>query len=185
MQRGSGPLSSTGIWSESLDFSYDMSIPNIGHLEGQRGGCCSVMPFFVGNILELPLTTTQDYSLFHILKQHSIDLWVRQTTLILEKHGLASFILHPDYLREPLAQKTYKALLTYLGELRSEGKVWMALPQEVNQWWRQRSQMRLVRRGNGWEIEGSGKDRARIAYANLEGDRAVYHLESPCVAGAD
>jgi len=171
-------------WLESLDFSYDMSIPNIGHLEGQRGGCCSVMPFFVGNILELPLTTTQDYSLFHILKQHSIDLWVRQITLILEKHGLASFILHPDYLREPLAQKTYKALLTYLGELRSEGKIWMALPQEVNQWWRQRSQMRLVRRGNAWEIEGSGKERARIAYANLEGERVVYHLESPCVAAA-
>ena len=169
-------------WLESLDFSYDMSIPNIGHLEGQRGGCCSVMPFFVGNILELPLTTTQDYSLFHILKQHSIDLWVRQITLILEKHGLASFILHPDYLREPLAQKTYKALLTYLGELRSEGKIWMALPQEVNQWWRQRSQMKLVRRGNGWEIEGAGKDRARIAYASLEGNTVTYQLEPACLA---
>ncbi len=171
-------------WLESLDFSYDMSIPNIGHLEGQRGGCCSVMPFFVGNILELPLTTTQDYSLFHILKQHSIDLWVRQTTLILEKHGLASFILHPDYLREPLAQKTYKALLTYLAELSSNGKAWMALPREVNQWWRQRSQMKLVRRGNSWEIEGPGKERARVAYANLEGNVVVYQLEPASLATA-
>jgi len=45
--------------------------------------------------------------------------------------------------------------------------------------------MKLVRRGNSWEIEGEGKDRARIAYANLEGDRVVYHVESPCVAAAD
>jgi len=172
-------------WLEALDFSYDMSVPNVGHLEGQRGGCCSVMPFFVGNTLELPLTTTQDYSLFHILKQYSTDLWVRQIALIFEKHGLASFIFHPDYLRERRARETYKALLTYLGELSSERKVWMTLPREVNQWWRQRSRMKLVRRGNGWEIEGAGRDHARIAYANLEGDRLVYHLESPCVAAAN
>jgi len=172
-------------WLEALDFSYDMSVPNVGHLEGQRGGCCSVMPFFVGNILELPLTTIQDYSLFHILRQHSIDLWVRQITLILDRHGLASFIFHPDYLRESRAQETYKTLLAYLAGLRSEGKVWMALPREVNQWWRQRSQMRLVRRGNAWEIEGTGKERARIAYAKLEGNRVVYHLEARCVTAAD
>src|SRR2546430_17035060 len=102
-----------------------------------------------------------------------------------KKQGLTSFIFHPDYLREPRAQETYKTLLTYLTDLRSAGKVWMALPREVNQWWRQRSQMRLVRRGNGWEIDGAGKDRARIAYANLEGGRVVYHLESPCVAAVD
>ena len=48
-----------------------------------------------------------------------------------------------------------------------------------HQWWRQRSQMRLIRRGNRWEIEGLGKERARIAYARLKGNRVVYRLESP------
>src|SRR5947209_8308375 len=85
-------------WLDALDFSYDMSIPNAAHLEPQRGGCCTVMPFFIGRILELPLTTTQDYSLFHILGAYSIDLWKRQIASITQKHGLASFIVHPDYI---------------------------------------------------------------------------------------
>jgi len=165
-------------WFEALDFSYDMSVPSVGHLEAQRGGCCSVMPFFIGKILELPVTTTQDYSLFHILNHYSIDLWKRQLTLIMEKHGLASFIVHPDYILEHRARDTYKALLAYLSQLRSEGKIWIALPREVDQWWRERSQMRLSRRGNKWEIEGPGKERAQVAYASLEEDCLVYHLEA-------
>ena len=165
-------------WFEALDFSYDMSVPCVGHLEAQRGGCCSVMPFFIGKILELPVTTTQDYSLFHILNHYSIDLWKRQLALIMEKHGLASFIVHPDYILEHRARDTYKALLAYLSQLRSEGKIWIALPREVDHWWRERSQMRLSRRGNKWEIEGPGKERARVAYASLEEDCVVYHLEA-------
>ena len=165
-------------WFEALDFSYDMSVPCVGHLEAQRGGCCSAMPFFIGKILELPVTTTQDYSLFHILNHYSIDLWKRQLALIMEKHGLASFIVHPDYILEHRARDTYKALLSYLSQLRSEGKIWIALPREVDHWWRERSQMRLSRRGNKWEIEGPGKERARVAYASLEEDCVVYHLEA-------
>jgi hypothetical protein len=56
-------------WYDALNFSYDMSIPNVAHLDPQRGGCCTVMPFFIGDILELPVTTTQDYTLFNILNQ--------------------------------------------------------------------------------------------------------------------
>ena len=51
-------------WFDTLKFSYDMSVPNVCHLEAQRGGCCTVMPYFVGDILVLPVTTTQDYALF-------------------------------------------------------------------------------------------------------------------------
>lgn len=170
-------------WFEALDFGYDMSVPSVGSLEPQKGGCCSVTPFFVGNMLELPATTVQDYSLFHILNQHSIDLWKRQIALINEKHGLASFIVHPDYVFAPKALNTYKALLSYLADLRSEGKTWIARPREVNQWWRDRNQMRLVWRGEEWQIEGPGKERARIAYASLQGNQLVYHVEpSPSLA---
>jgi hypothetical protein len=171
-------------WFGALDFSYDMSVPCVGHLEAQRGGCCSVMPFFIGKILELPVTTTQDYSLFHILNQYSTDLWKREITSIARKHGLVSFIVHPDYLLKARARDTYKALLAYLAKLRSDGKIWIPLPQEVNQWWRERSQMKLTRRGNGWEIDGPGKERARIAYANLEGDSVVYQLQPASSAAA-
>src|SRR2546425_12755629 len=38
-------------WFDALDFSYDMSVPNVAHLDPQRGGCCTVMPYFVGKNL--------------------------------------------------------------------------------------------------------------------------------------
>jgi len=63
-----------GDWYDVFDFSYDMSVPNVAHLEPLRGGCCTVMPYFIGTILELPLTATQDYSLFHILNDYTLDL---------------------------------------------------------------------------------------------------------------
>ncbi len=90
----SGALYRNLSWYGALEFSYDMSVPNTAHLDPQRGGCCTVVPYFIGKILELPVTTTQDYSLFHILKQYSIDLWKRQISQIMEKHGMASFIVH-------------------------------------------------------------------------------------------
>lgn len=172
-----GVMYRNGDWFDALDFSYDMSVPNVAHLEPQRGGCCTVMPFFIGKILELPLTTTQDYSLFHILNDYSIGLWKQQIALITERHGLVSFIVHPDYVIEKRAQDTYKALLEYLNRLRSEGRIWIALPGEVNRWWRERSQMKLVGQGQDWKIEGPSKERARVAYAKLERDHVVFSID--------
>src|SRR5262249_34757470 len=54
-------------WYDALEAAYDMSVPNSAHLDPQRGGCCTVMPYFIGKMLELPVTTTQDYGLFNIL----------------------------------------------------------------------------------------------------------------------
>src|SRR5713226_9868476 len=39
-------------WYEALDICYDMSVPNVAHLESQRGGCCTVFPYFVDRVLE-------------------------------------------------------------------------------------------------------------------------------------
>ena len=165
-------------WYDAFDFSYDMSVPNVAHLDPQRGGCCTVMPYFVGDLVELPVTTTQDYSLFHILENHSIELWKQQVELILAKHGLISFIVHPDYIINPREKATYEVLLAYLQELRSEKNVWMPLPGEVASWWRERSNMRLVQVDGGWQIEGKGKERARVAYASERDGQLAYSFES-------
>jgi glycosyltransferase involved in cell wall biosynthesis len=165
-------------WYSAYDFSYDMSVPNVAHLEPQRGGCCTVMPYFIGDILELPLTTIQDYSLFHILGDYSIDLWKQQIDLILAGNGLISFVVHPDYIIEKRARAVYTELLQYLAKLRDERKLWAALPGEVNRWWRNRSQMKLVAAGDGWKIDGPDSDRARIAYATVDGDRLTYTVEN-------
>ncbi len=164
-------------WYEAFDFSYDMSVPNVAHLEPQRGGCCTVMPYRIGKILELPLTMTQDYSLFHMLGDYSIDLWKRECDQILRRNGLISFIVHPDYVTEKHARDAYKNLLCYLSTLRTEHKLWTPLPGDVNRWWRNRSQMELLRDGGAWRIEGPDKDRASLAYAILEGDRLIYRTD--------
>ncbi len=166
-------------WFQDLCFSYDMSVPNVAHLEPQRGGCCTVMPYFLpGGMLELPLTTIQDYSLFHILEEYSIALWKKQCDVLLDGHGLMSFLIHPDYVIQPRAQDVYKELLAYLNRLRSDYAIWVALPKEVDHWWRERSAMQLIAGRKGWTIEGPGSHRARVAYARLDGDRVVYEIDS-------
>ena len=164
-------------WFEALDFSYDMSIPNVAHLDPQRGGCCTVMPYFINDMLELPLTTTQDYSLFNVLDDYSIALWQKQIGLILERYGLLSFIVHPDYIIAEKNRAVYAALLQHLTDLALQKNLWLALPQEINAWWRQRRQLKLVRQEGRWQIEGPGSARARVAHAMLVEGRIEYKID--------
>jgi hypothetical protein len=170
----SGVLYRNQEWFDAFRFSYDMSVPNVGHLDPQPGGCCTVMPYFIGDLLELPVTTIQDYSLFNVLETYSHDLWNEQIKQIMEQHGLISFIVHPDYLDTPEARAAYTALLQKLSTLRAEAALWMALPGEVDDWWRQRSQMALIPDKDEWRIEGNGAERARVAYATLENNQVTY-----------
>jgi hypothetical protein len=163
-------------WYDAFEFSYDMSVPNVAHLEPQRGGCCTVLPYFVGKILEIPLTMSQDYSIFYILNDYSIDLWKRQLDIVFKRNGLMSFITHPDYLIELHARKVYESLLDHLRQIIARDKIWAALPGDVDRWWRARSQMKLVPRGSAWGIEGPENERARLAYAVVDGDRVSYEI---------
>ena len=165
-------------WYRDLEFSYDMSVPSVAHLEPQRGGCCTVMPYFIGNLVELPLTTTQDYALFHVLKERSIALWKRQISLVTEKHGLVSFNIHPDYMISDSHREVYRQLLEYLIRICADQKIWSALPGEVDQWWRQRRQMQLVQDEAGLRVTGPFSERAVVAYACFENGRIVYEVTS-------
>jgi hypothetical protein len=165
-------------WLHEIDASYDMSFPNVAHLEPQHGGCCTVMPYFIGGIVELPLTTIQDYSLLHILGESSINIWKQQIDMVREKNGLISFIVHPDYLTGERELALYRALLNHLCQMSAESGLWSALPGEVDKWWRARSEMQLVSRNGEWHIEGEGSERARIVYANLVNGRLTYVFHS-------
>ncbi len=164
-------------WMDALDFKYDMSVPNVAHLDPQRGGCCTVMPYFIGEKLEIPVTAIQDYSLFHILADYSTRLWEQQIEIIKEAHGLASFIIHPDYVIEGRARSTYERLLAHLDSLRKDQNVWIALPGEINDWWRSRAKMRVRRVTGTWQVEGEGSERARVAFASVENDQIRYRIQ--------
>ncbi len=172
----SGILYRNADWYDAFDLLYDMSIPNVGHLDPQRGGCCTVLPYFIGKMVELPLTCTQDYTIFHILKDYSIELWKKQIDMIRNHYGLVNILVHPDYVMERRAQLIYRTLLEYLAKLRDSDPMWAPLPRDVATWWKQRSQMRLVCNDGQWRIEGEGRERASIAYATIEGDKLTYSL---------
>lgn len=172
----SGAMYRNQDWYGAFAFEYDMSVPNVAHLDPQHGGCCTAMPYFIGDIVELPLTTAQDYFLFFILNDFTIDLWKRQIEMIRRRHGMISFIVHPDYIIAGQGRETFQELLQHLAALREGGSVWFALPGEVNRWWRQRANMRVVRHQSGWKIEGEGSERARLALASRRGSQLSYHI---------
>lgn len=174
-----GVLYRKQVWYDELKFAYDMSVPNVAHLDPQRGGCCTVMPYFIGDILEIPVTTIQDYTMFNILGDFSTRIWREQTRLIGEKYGLMSFIIHPDYVIGKRERELFEELLGHIAELRQSKTVWVSTPSQVNEWWRSRAQMKLVHGSEGWRIENCEDGRARIAYAHLEDGRLVYEIEEP------
>lgn len=166
-------------WYDAFEVSFDMSIPNVAHLDPQRGGCCTVMPYFIGDILELPVTTVQDYTLFHVLDEASIDLWKAQVDLILRRNGFMSFIVHPDYVMNDETLPIYEGLLAYLRALSSKIPIWSALPSEVDWWWRARSKMSVVKDGDSWRIDGDDTGRAVLAYATNVDGKLKYEIASP------
>lgn len=164
-------------WMAELPFEYDMSYPNVAHLDPQRGGCCTVMPYFFGNVAELPLTATQDYTLFNIFQDYSLGLWERQIERIVEFNGLVSFIVHPDYVIDPKPRDTYRRLLARLREIADSRGVWCAKPGDIADWWRERAAMRVERAGGGdWRVAGKGSERARVALARMDARRLQFEI---------
>ena len=163
-------------WYEYLDFEFDMSMPNVAHLDPQRGGCCTVMPYFIDEILELPLTTIQDYTLLHLLNERSTSLWKSQIESILGKNGLATILVHPDYITETDTEAVYKDLLRMLAQMRQREALWFALPRDVNIWWRARNEMSIVEVGGSWRVIGEGSERAVLAFAKIVDGQLTYEV---------
>src|SRR5205823_1135691 len=75
-------------WLPELPVSYDCSVPHSDPYEPQPGGCCSLWPFFLGSLVELPYTLPQDHTLFTLLRAGSVDLWLSQVDAIEQRFGL-------------------------------------------------------------------------------------------------
>jgi peptidoglycan/xylan/chitin deacetylase (PgdA/CDA1 family) len=125
-------------WLAELAISYDGSISNSDPFEPQPGGSCSVWPFFIGGVVELPYTLPQDYTLFTLLGHRSPALWLEQADRIVEEHGLIHALSHPDrgYLGDPENRDRYREFLVALSE---RGEIWKPLPRELASWWRLRA----------------------------------------------
>ncbi len=163
-------------WFDSLKFDYDMSVPNTARLEAQRGGCCTVMPYFIGDLVELPTTTAEDYTLFHILQDYTTSVWRKQLDTITKFNGVFNLIVHPDYLTGRRERDVYRACLSELRAAADALSLWCPLPREAAAWWRARSRMTIEGDGATLRIAGDPEGRARLAYARLDGHELLLEL---------
>jgi peptidoglycan/xylan/chitin deacetylase (PgdA/CDA1 family) len=157
-------------WTHELPVAYDSSFPDSDPFEPQPGGCCSIFPFWFGDVVELPITLVQDHTLFRILRARSIGHWLGKTEWIAAHHGLVTLITHPDYLADPTLLERYESFLVYL---RTRQDCWHALPRDVAAWWRGRAQLRCEAAEAGPRIVGADEPRATVAWARLGDDGAL------------
>jgi peptidoglycan/xylan/chitin deacetylase (PgdA/CDA1 family) len=154
-------------WLAELPVDYDATIPNSDPYEPQPGGCCSLWPFFIGPVVELPYTLPQDHTLLTLLGHRSPELWLEQSELIEREHGLIQCVSHPDpgYLGDADKRAVYREFLAGLAE---RSGVWHALPREVAAWWRRRA-------AADPDVEGE----LRLGTARLDQSAATVVLEPP------
>lgn len=129
-------------WMPDLPFRYDSSYPDTDPYEPIPGGCGTPWPFALGDLIELPITLPQDHTAWEILQRSALELWQEKLAWLRRVRGLATIIVHPDYLTDPGRWAEYEAFLAQLSELDD---LWVALPREIARWWRERRARRPVR----------------------------------------
>jgi peptidoglycan/xylan/chitin deacetylase (PgdA/CDA1 family) len=136
-------------WMPQLGCLYDSSFPDTDPFEPQPGGCCSIWPYFLGDVVELPITLVQDHTLFELLGERDISVWRDKAGWIARHGGLVTVLVHPDYMLDRRRLDRYDELLAFLGAM--EGG-WHALPRDVARWWRTRAEHeRAAMRGEAGE----------------------------------
>jgi glycosyltransferase involved in cell wall biosynthesis/peptidoglycan/xylan/chitin deacetylase (PgdA/CDA1 family) len=159
-------------WMAELPVRYDSSFPDTDPFEPQPGGCCSIMPFCFGDVVELPITLVQDHTLWEILRRRDIDCWVQKTDWIMRNRGLVNVIVHPDYVVDPARLELYERFLAHLA--RQTGG-WHALPRDVAHWWRQRERLALVTGEDGRpRVAGHSDEPATVIYACQRAGRLLF-----------
>jgi hypothetical protein len=157
-------------WMPLLGFDYDSSYPDTDPYEPMPGGCCSWLPFFIGDVVELPITLPQDHTLFTILRQDDETIWVRKAELLRARGGMVLMDTHPDYLTD---EDTFTAYGRFLQQFVGDTSAWHALPHEVSSWWRRRSASHLEPNGDGWRVVGPAADEASVEYVQPSCDRHI------------
>ena len=142
-----------------LGFDYDTSYPDTDPFEPQGGGCCTWLPYFNGEMVELPLTMAQDHTLFVILREEDDTVWVRKAERLRERGGMALIDTHPDYLIDDVIRDAYGSLLRRYAD---DATAWKALPREVSAWWRRRAASRIERVDGELVIDGPAAGEGQI-----------------------
>src|SRR5690554_2339593 len=123
-------------WLQKLDISYDASCFDYDPFQPFPGGTGSIWPFIAGKFVELPYTIPQDHTLFYILKQKNINIWIEKIKWLQRNNGMILVLTHPDYLQSKENFSMYRDLLQYLRDISD---AWFCLPKEMAEFIRQNS----------------------------------------------
>ena len=144
---------------QQLGVEHDSSWSDVARYEPQKGGSCSWLPFFIGDVVELPITMPMDHTVFDLLGDTTDEVWRKKANFLRAHGGMALMLTHPDYLLAPERLRLYEA---FLGQFAADASVWHALPHEVAAWWRERSRTELLRSNGQWRATGPGADRVNL-----------------------
>jgi hypothetical protein len=156
-------------WMPRLGFDYDSSYPDTDPYEPMAGGCCSWLPFFNGEMVELPITLPQDHTVFVILRRDE-SLWRAKAELLRGRGGMALAITHPDYMLVGDRLDAYRRLLDHFADDLS---AWKALPCQISAWWRRRAATSLVFANGRWQPDGPAADEVAIGWVRPARDAAA------------
>ncbi|MGH7905981.1 MAG: hypothetical protein ACREP6_05080 [Candidatus Binataceae bacterium] len=138
-------------WIGGMAFEFDSSFSDTDPYEPQPGGTCSLFPFFLSELIELPYTLPQDHTLIHLLRRSPLPVWTVKARWIEMLGGMILTLTHPDYCGIGPYLSGYEELLKRLSEIDS---AWRALPSDVARWWRRRAELNLWIKNGTPIIEG-------------------------------
>ena len=135
-------------WLHELNIEYDASTFDTDPFEPQPDGVGTIFPFRVSGksghkgYIELPYTLPQDFTLFVLMREKTIDIWKKKLDWIAENGGMALLNTHPDYMHfgngkpglEEYTTDYYAELLEYIKD-KYNGRYWHVLPKEIAHYW--------------------------------------------------
>jgi peptidoglycan/xylan/chitin deacetylase (PgdA/CDA1 family) len=145
-------------WISSMAFDFDSSFADTDPYEPQPGGTCSLFPYFLSRMVELPYTLPQDHTLIYLVRRSPLPLWMTKARWIASVGGMILALTHPDYLIGRYLND-YEELVKRLADFES---AWRALPSEAAGWWTERAHLRLLANNGQFVIAGPGCERAVV-----------------------
>ena len=144
-----------------LNIQYDASTFDTDPFEPQADGVHTIFPFPVFDdnqnlcFWELPYTLAQDFTLFIILRERSIDNWRKKLDWIVKNRGMALLNTHPDYMNfesrrsgtEEYPVQHYRDFLRYV-QNRYGDSLWNPTPKQMVEF----LQKRYTDAGNPYRI---------------------------------
>ena len=129
-------------WLKELEVSYDASTFDTDPFEPQPDGVGTIFPFWVQSsgdkgYIELPYTLPQDSTMFLLLQEKTIDVWIKKLEWVADHGGMVLVNVHPDYINfQGNAQAgefpvgLYEGLLKHVATKYGDS-CWHALPRDV------------------------------------------------------